>query len=120
MCDNIRYSRTGICIQCDAGLCKSYFHVTCAQKFGYLLDPAQAQLQVRLAFYFIYVSLLGEPCFYDSKNPNDPFIAYCKFHNDKAIINSRKASYLAMMSSYKAKHQNEHRLYEFGPDKVSI
>lgn len=29
LCDDMKYSRTGICIKCDAGLCKTYFHVTC-------------------------------------------------------------------------------------------
>lgn len=52
------------------------------------------------------------------KNPTDPFIAYCKLHNEKAYINSRKASYLAMISSYRSKHQTERRLYEIGADKV--
>ena len=26
-------SRTGITVRCDAGLCKNYYHVTCAQKW---------------------------------------------------------------------------------------
>lgn len=41
LCEDIRYSRTGICIKCDAGLCRVYFHVTCAQKHGLLVDPMQ-------------------------------------------------------------------------------
>ena len=24
--------RTGVCVECDAGMCKSFFHVTCAQE----------------------------------------------------------------------------------------
>lgn len=28
LCEDLRMSRTGICIGCDAGLCKSSFHVT--------------------------------------------------------------------------------------------
>lgn len=60
LCDDIRYSRTGICIQCDAGLCKSYFHVTCAQKFGFLLDPAQAQVQVRYGGHFLSSMLFAK------------------------------------------------------------
>ena len=28
MCEDQRFAKTGICISCDAGLCKTYFHVT--------------------------------------------------------------------------------------------
>ena len=28
LCDDLRLSKTGVCINCDAGLCKSSFHVT--------------------------------------------------------------------------------------------
>jgi len=38
LCEDKLMSRTGICIQCDAGLCKNFFHVTCAQKFGLLIQ----------------------------------------------------------------------------------
>ena len=41
LCEDMNYSRTGICIKCDAGLCKSYFHATCALKHGLTVDPAQ-------------------------------------------------------------------------------
>jgi hypothetical protein len=41
LCEDGQYSRTGVCIQCDAGLCKTYFHVTCAQSQGLLVDPAK-------------------------------------------------------------------------------
>ncbi|CAF0818675.1 unnamed protein product [Brachionus calyciflorus] len=88
LCDNIRYSRTGVCIKCDAGMCKTYFHATCAQKHGYLVDPFQQQ------------------------NTSDPFIAYCKSHNDPNIIKSRKANYYAMISSYKSKNLVDKRLFE--------
>ncbi|CAG2119228.1 unnamed protein product, partial [Medioppia subpectinata] len=36
LCEDDRLSRTGISICCDAGMCKSYFHVTCAQREGLL------------------------------------------------------------------------------------
>lgn len=28
LCDDERFARTGVCIGCDAGMCKNYFHVT--------------------------------------------------------------------------------------------
>ena len=28
LCEDEQYARTGVCISCDAGLCKSFFHVT--------------------------------------------------------------------------------------------
>ncbi|KAG0714412.1 PHD finger protein 14 [Chionoecetes opilio] len=28
LCEDERYSRTGVCIGCDAGMCRGYFHVT--------------------------------------------------------------------------------------------
>ena len=28
-------------MECDAGMCKSYFHVTCAQEAGLLSEPSE-------------------------------------------------------------------------------
>ena len=28
LCDDRRYSRSGVCISCDAGMCRTHFHVT--------------------------------------------------------------------------------------------
>ena len=28
LCEDERFSRTGICVSCDAGLCRTYFHIT--------------------------------------------------------------------------------------------
>lgn len=38
LCEDERLARTGICISCDAGMCKTYFHVTCAQREGLLQE----------------------------------------------------------------------------------
>ena len=51
------------------------------------------------------------------QNSTDPFIAYCKQHNEKPQISSRKVNYLAMMSNYKSKKINRH-LFEINPDEV--
>ena len=37
--------RTGVCVECDAGMCKSFFHVTCAQE------------QVEVLIQFIHQSI---------------------------------------------------------------
>uniref|UniRef100_A0A914V0E7 PHD-type domain-containing protein n=1 Tax=Plectus sambesii TaxID=2011161 RepID=A0A914V0E7_9BILA len=38
LCDDKLLARTGVCSQCEAGLCKTYFHPTCAQKYVALLS----------------------------------------------------------------------------------
>lgn len=58
-CEDPRFARTGVCISCDAGMCRAYFHVTCAQKEG-LLSEAAAEEDIA-----------------------DPFFAYCKQHADR-------------------------------------
>ena len=37
-CSDRLESRVGIAVKCDAGLCKNYFHVTCAQRLGLLIE----------------------------------------------------------------------------------
>jgi len=74
LCDDPSMSRTGVCIKCDAGMCKSYFHVTCAQRHGLLTDPHKG-------------------------DEEDPYLAYCKQHSDRAQITVRKRNFLAMFSS---------------------
>ncbi len=55
LCQDSRMAKTGVCVQCDAGLCKSYFHALCAQANG----------------------LLTEPSFYADAE-SDPYLAHCK------------------------------------------
>ena len=40
LCDDERMSKTGVCVQCDAGMCKAYFHALCAQANGLLVEPS--------------------------------------------------------------------------------
>lgn len=70
LCEDVRFSRTGVCIGCDAGMCKTYFHVTCAQAAG-LLSEAHSE----------------------EADHADPFYAHCKIHSDKALIKHRKRNY---------------------------
>ncbi|KAG5671576.1 hypothetical protein PVAND_001769 [Polypedilum vanderplanki] len=83
LCDNDHFARTGVCIGCDAGMCKSYFHVTCAQREG-LLSEAH----------------------HEEADQADPFYAHCKVHSDKTLIKHRKKNYNALLMQMK-RHEVE-------------
>ena len=71
LCEDERYSATGVCVCCDAGMCKTYFHVTCAQRNGLLC----AQI-----------------------DEVDPFIVYCKLHSDRNAAKLKRRNYLALVA----------------------
>ncbi|KAM9824713.1 PHD finger protein 14 [Neosynchiropus ocellatus] len=73
-CEDSHFTRTGVCISCDAGMCRSYFHVTCAQREG-LLSEAAAEEDIA-----------------------DPFFAYCKQHADRFDRKWKRKNYLALQS----------------------
>lgn len=64
ICEDRRLARSGICIGCDAGLCKTFFHATCAQKEGLLFESHSDEV--------------------------DPYFAQCKQHADRTIIRKKK------------------------------
>ena len=69
LCEDQRFSRTGICIECDAGMCRTYFHATCAQKNGLLTEvPAAGHMD---------------------DEDSDPLFAHCKLHTDKTVLKAR-------------------------------
>lgn len=37
-CVNKLDARAGVTVQCEAGLCKNFYHVTCAQKFVFKIN----------------------------------------------------------------------------------
>uniref|UniRef100_A0A4W5JRH5 PHD finger protein 14 n=1 Tax=Hucho hucho TaxID=62062 RepID=A0A4W5JRH5_9TELE len=84
-CEDARFSRTGVCISCDAGMCRSYFHVTCAQREG-LLSEAAAEEDIA-----------------------DPFFAYCKQHADRYDRKWKRKNYLALQSYCKASLQDKEK-----------
>lgn len=53
LCEDSRYSRTGVCIECDAGMCHTYFHVTWCVILSlralslYLLHSVKFVLQIK-------------------------------------------------------------------------
>lgn len=73
--DLARFCRTGVCIQCDAGLCKAYFHASCAQAAGFLCEPT-----------YVTSSL--------SEHVMDAYLAHCKVHTDKTVVKRRRRASL--------------------------
>uniref|UniRef100_A0A6Q2Y886 PHD finger protein 14 n=1 Tax=Esox lucius TaxID=8010 RepID=A0A6Q2Y886_ESOLU len=84
-CEDARFARTGVCISCDAGMCRSYFHVTCAQREG-LLSEAAAEEDIA-----------------------DPFFAYCKQHADRYDRKWKRKNYLALQSYCKVSLQDKEK-----------
>lgn len=99
LCDDTKFARTGVCIGCDAGMCKTYFHVTCAQYAG-LLSEAHSE----------------------EADQADPFYAHCKIHSDKTLIKHRKRNYNAIkLKAYNRKMEQEARKLEKpSPEQVRI
>ncbi|CAM1300920.1 PHF14 (predicted), partial [Pycnogonum litorale] len=79
LCENERFSRTGVCISCDAGMCRTFFHVTCAQREGLLSETSQEE------------------------DIADPFFAYCKLHADKITVKFKKSNWLSLQYQGKKK-----------------
>ncbi|XP_047494182.1 uncharacterized protein LOC125042542 isoform X4 [Penaeus chinensis] len=73
LCEDERFSRTGVCIGCDAGMCRAYFHVTCAQREGLLSEVNHGEA-----------------------DQADPYYAHCKLHTDRELIRRRKRNWLAL------------------------
>lgn len=78
LCEEPRMAKTGVTIACDAGMCKSYFHVMCAQIHGLLQEPAYGE--------------------------SDPYLAHCKVHTDKTVIRRRKHAYLTLLIETKKRN----------------
>ncbi|XP_046397997.1 PHD finger protein 14 isoform X2 [Ischnura elegans] len=73
LCEDDRFARTGVCIGCDAGMCRTYFHVTCAQREGLLSEAHSEEV-----------------------DQADPFYAHCKLHSDKTHMRRRRRNWLAL------------------------
>ena len=54
-------ARIGATVKCDAGMCKSFFHVTCAYRAGLLIDVVGDQSEQTVA---------------------DPYYIHCLAHSD--------------------------------------
>jgi hypothetical protein len=78
LCENPLLAKTGVCIQCDAGMCRSSFHVTCAMKHGLLceVDIPQEELDKRDSIF-------------------DAYFAHCKLHSKKEVVKHKKRNWIA-------------------------
>lgn len=81
-CEDIRFSQTGVCICCDAGMCKTYFHVTCAQREGLLVELPHA-------------------------DDVDPYIAYCRLHSDRKAVKKKRRNYYALAAKFRLLMKNQ-------------
>lgn len=75
LCKDLKFARTGLCIECDVGMCRQYFHVTCAQEAGLLSEP--------------------------SAEDSEQFFGHCKAHSDKELIKKRKKNWLSHQLNYR-------------------
>ncbi|XP_062142817.1 PHD finger protein 14 isoform X1 [Drosophila sulfurigaster albostrigata] len=95
LCDNALFARSGVCIGCDAGMCKTYFHVTCAQVAGYLIEA------------------------HHEDDAADPFYAHCKVHSEKEMLKKRRRNYhtlrLNMLQQAKQRAQLQQQLHDTNP-----
>ncbi|KAJ8891216.1 hypothetical protein PR048_010731 [Dryococelus australis] len=73
LCEDERFARTGVCIGCDAGMCRTFFHVTCAHREGLLSETHSEEV-----------------------DQADPFYAHCKMHTDKMLMKRRRRNWLAL------------------------
>ena len=99
LCENSRFSRTGVCIGCDAGMCKTFFHVTCAQAAGFLTEAH-----------------------HEETDAADPFYAHCKVHSEKELIRKRKRNYhtFRLHMEQKQQEKKQHKLDDPCPAQMRI
>ncbi|XP_039261163.2 uncharacterized protein LOC120337463 [Styela clava] len=76
LCEDRLVSKTGICIKCDAGLCKSTFHVTCAQRHGLLSK------------------LSGSGDNNNNINFGETYYANCPLHSNKEEMKKRQKRFI--------------------------
>ncbi|XP_017769411.1 PREDICTED: PHD finger protein 14 isoform X2 [Nicrophorus vespilloides] len=98
LCLDQRFSRTGVCIGCDAGMCRNYFHVTCAQREGFLSEAHS-----------------------EEQDQADPFYAHCKLHSDKTLVKRRKRNYMSLqLRTHYRKLQFEKEGHSETPEQLRI
>eukprot|EP00039_Didymoeca_costata_P011172 m.155155 g.155155 ORF g.155155 m.155155 type:complete len:773 (-) comp15088_c0_seq1:288-2606(-) len=61
LCETSETSSQGVCVPCDAGMCRNYMHPLCGQKLGLLQEVK------------------------DSENSEQPYFVHCLQHADKVV-----------------------------------
>lgn len=79
-------ARAGISVQCEAGLCRTFYHVTCAQKLGLLIDTHNDEQQL--------TERGGAGTLSDYNGAMDVNFLYCKKHNHTELLKSKKEAYV--------------------------
>ncbi|KAI1714222.1 PHD-zinc-finger like domain-containing protein [Ditylenchus destructor] len=82
-CQDKLEARTGITVQCEAGLCKNFYHVTCAQRLGLLVDVDTDDSQ-----WSHYSERNGMP---------DCNFLLCKRHNHNDLLQPKKDTYIRFL-----------------------
>ena len=84
LCTEEYLSKTGVCIGCDAALCKAHFHVTCALREGLLHYPHEEEHFGRT----IHTNA--------SAQQQDLYYAHCLLHAEKMTRIQKKTNFLAL------------------------
>ncbi|TKR61522.1 hypothetical protein L596_028622 [Steinernema carpocapsae] len=91
LCPEKIEARTGMTTQCDAAMCKQYFHISCAQKHGMLFDHSETS---------------GEGT---SSHAVDPRIVACKKHATQEEIKTQRRAYMRMHAEEERRMVNYRR-----------
>ncbi|KAF8387549.1 phf-14 [Pristionchus pacificus] len=73
-CNDRLESRTGIVVECDAALCKNFYHPTCAQRLGLLVDRSDE---------------INE----DEEDYHDERFIHCKKHSHEDEVRKKREAY---------------------------
>jgi hypothetical protein len=74
-CEDNWLGQTGVCLECDAGLCRTYFHATCAQKNGLLCEADDTSD--------------GNKRKGSESDIGDTYFAHCLVHCDKGVAKKK-------------------------------
>ena len=114
LCEDERLCRTGFTVSCDAGMCKSHFHVTCAQREGmHIIIPSHGFI------VFLSSGLLQEAQNMEETELVDPLYAHCKMHvGDKQAAKAKRRNWLALQSRLRERRELNEPLSERNQKKL--
>ena len=89
----MKLARTGLCIECDAGMCRQYFHVSCAQVCAAVASEETFFQSVSIQ----EAGLLSEP----SDSDSEQFFGHCRAHTKSELLKKRKKNFLQHQLHYR-------------------